>query len=265
MGHNDRERRRLSLQAAVLKPLTLRFLQRAGIGPGMRVLDLGCGVGEVSLIAASLVGPHGHVTGVDLDAPALAIARAKAAETGHANLDFVLSALSDYRPATPYDAVIGRHILIHTPDPVEVIRTAASMVRPQGIVAFHEYDLAHTLPSAPPVPLWDRVNRLFPEFFLRAVPFADIGLRLFSMMQEAGLPAPECMAEAPVDGGAASPIYEWIAETVRSLLPKLEACGIATAAEIDVDTLADRLRDEAVANRATLFGPLLVGAFTRTR
>jgi len=48
MGHSDRERRRLALQAAVLNPLTDSFLRRAGISAGMRILDLGCGIGEVS-------------------------------------------------------------------------------------------------------------------------------------------------------------------------------------------------------------------------
>src|SRR5262245_2275341 len=54
MGHNDRERRRLALQGAMLAPLTEQFLTRAGIGLGMRVLDLGCGVGDVTMIAARL-------------------------------------------------------------------------------------------------------------------------------------------------------------------------------------------------------------------
>ena len=48
MGHNDRERRRLALQAAVINPLTDSFLRRAGVSAGMRVLDLGCGIGEVT-------------------------------------------------------------------------------------------------------------------------------------------------------------------------------------------------------------------------
>lgn len=61
LGHTDRERRRLALQAALLNPLTDSFLRRAGVSAGMRVLDLGCGIGEVTLIAARLVGPHGQV------------------------------------------------------------------------------------------------------------------------------------------------------------------------------------------------------------
>jgi len=67
MGHDDRERRRLALQAAILNPLTEQLLQRAGISTGMHVLDLGCGIGEVSLMAARLVGRHGAVTAIDID------------------------------------------------------------------------------------------------------------------------------------------------------------------------------------------------------
>jgi cyclopropane fatty-acyl-phospholipid synthase-like methyltransferase len=51
MGHDDRERRRLGLQATIINPITEHLLQRAGLAPGMRVLDAGCGVGEVSLVA----------------------------------------------------------------------------------------------------------------------------------------------------------------------------------------------------------------------
>src|SRR5262249_1123434 len=50
MGHDDRERRRLALQASILNPLTEQLLRRAGISTGTHVLDLGCGIGEVSLM-----------------------------------------------------------------------------------------------------------------------------------------------------------------------------------------------------------------------
>jgi len=57
--------------------------------------------------------------------------------------------------------------------------------------------------------------------------------------------------------------YEWIAETVRSLLPRLEALGMTTAAEVDIDTLAQRLRQEAIEKRGVMMGPLMIGAFAR--
>src|SRR5438270_3993914 len=82
MSHTDRERRRLALQASVINPFTSSFLRDAGIAKDMRVLDLGCGIGDVSLIAAQLVGEAGSVAGVDVDPEALAIAESRARDHG---------------------------------------------------------------------------------------------------------------------------------------------------------------------------------------
>src|SRR5215470_9141262 len=97
MGHDDRERRRLSLQASILNPLSDQLLRRAGLSAGMRVLDIGCGVGELSMVAARLVGPTGHVTGIDIDEGALAIAAARAREQGLNHIDFGRGNISEYR------------------------------------------------------------------------------------------------------------------------------------------------------------------------
>src|SRR3712207_9260061 len=82
MGYAEEERQRLIEQAAIYGPATQQFFLDAGIGPGMRVLDVGCGVGDVSLLAADLVGPDGTVVGVDTDPLALGTARARAREAG---------------------------------------------------------------------------------------------------------------------------------------------------------------------------------------
>jgi hypothetical protein len=66
-----------------------------------------------------------------------------------------------------------------------------------------------------------------------------------------------------MDGGPHSPVYEWVAESVRSLLPRMEAFGIATASAVDIDTLTERLRDEAIAKRGVLIAPPIIGAFAR--
>ncbi|MGD0201735.1 MAG: methyltransferase domain-containing protein, partial [Bryobacteraceae bacterium] len=71
MGHTNPERRRLALQASILRPFTERLLREAGIAWGMHVLDIGCGVGDVSMLAAGLVGRNGSVTSVDVDPGAL--------------------------------------------------------------------------------------------------------------------------------------------------------------------------------------------------
>src|SRR5215475_13132076 len=89
MGHNDRERHGLSAQAAILAPITEQLLRRAGVGHGMRIVDFGCGVGDVSMIAARLIGASGQVTGIDIDEAALSIARQRALQDELPNVTFL--------------------------------------------------------------------------------------------------------------------------------------------------------------------------------
>ena len=69
---SDYEMARLELQGRALAPATRMIFATAGIRPGMRVLDLGCGAGDVAFVAANLVGPDGEVVGVDRSPEALA-------------------------------------------------------------------------------------------------------------------------------------------------------------------------------------------------
>jgi len=66
-----------------------------------------------------------------------------------------------------------------------------------------------------------------------------------------------------VESGPDSPAYEYMAQTVRSLLPLIEKMGVATAAEVQIDSLAARLREETVASNATLHLPELIAGWTR--
>ena len=63
LGHSDGELARLNAQARLIDPITRQFLRDAGIIPGMRVLDVGCGAGDVTFLAADLVGGAGEVVG----------------------------------------------------------------------------------------------------------------------------------------------------------------------------------------------------------
>ena len=56
--------------------------------------------------------------------------------------------------------------------------------------------------------------------------------------------------------------YEQVAQITRTLLPLMEKSGVATAEAVAIDTMADRLREEAITRRATLVAPSLIGAWT---
>jgi len=263
MGHDDRERRRLSLQASILNPLSDQLLRRAGLSAGFRVLDIGCGIGELSMVAARLVGPGGHVTGIDIDEGALAIAAARAREQGLNHIDFRHGNISEYRTDATYDAVIGRHILIHTPDPRVVVGMAHSLLNPGGIAVFQEYDFSVIHRPFPEAPLYERIFEIFREFFAK-MGHGNIGTRLFHLFTEEGFPSAQCRVEYPMDGGADSPFYEWVAESFRSIMLRAEALGIVRSDEVvGIDSLAARLKEETILQRGCVPGPAMVGCFAR--
>jgi ubiquinone/menaquinone biosynthesis C-methylase UbiE len=156
LGHADVEVRRLLLQGRLYNDYTEHALRLAGLRPGMRVLDVGSGPGDVSLIAARLVGPTGSVIGVDAAPEMIALAGARAAEQGVSTVHFTQAAIDAITVDEPVDAVVGRLILMHLPDPAATLRRLSSFVRPGGVIAFSENDIAAAR-SIPDIPLFEPV------------------------------------------------------------------------------------------------------------
>jgi len=254
LGHSESEIRRLMFQAAVVAPITSRLLREAGLARGMRVLDLGCGAGDVATLAAEMVGPAGAVVGIDRNAEVLALARSRARAADHKNIEFREGSAEDFNDSTSFDLAIGRHVPTHQADPAAFIRAAASHVSPGGVLAFHEHAIYGGLHSIPLVPLWKQGGDWIIAFHsVRA--HSDAGGRMVEHFHHAGLKPPTMFCEIPVGSGPDSPIYAWLALTLRSALPHLEKIGAATAAEVDIDTLEDRLRKAVVAAHSQALGP----------
>src|SRR5713226_3421722 len=145
LGYTNAEHDRLIRQAARIAPITERLFREAGIGPGQRVLDLGSGVGDVALLAARLAGPSGEVVGIERDAVSIARANARVAEAGLRNVSFTQADVSQIPDSEPFDATVGRFILMWLPDPVAALRSLSRLVRPGGVFAFLEPSLAPVL------------------------------------------------------------------------------------------------------------------------
>jgi SAM-dependent methyltransferase len=117
------------------------MLRAAGIGPGMSVLDVGSGAGDVALLLADLVGPRGRVLGIDANPEVLVCARTRAAAVGLGNVDFRAGRLETFDLPPGFDAVVGRWVLMYLPDPVSFLGHLTGALRPGAIVAFNEMDL----------------------------------------------------------------------------------------------------------------------------
>jgi ubiquinone/menaquinone biosynthesis C-methylase UbiE len=225
LGHSQDEIRRLMRQAAILRPFTERLLRTAEIGPGMRVLDLGYAAGDVSMLAAELVGPSGSVIGIDRNPQIIALASNRAQTAGLRHITFKDVPVDAFSDPDLFDCVIGRYVLVHQADPVDFLRTAARLVRPGGIIALHEVDLAGSFNSRPRVWRWDAAGNLILAALREALPHYDAADRLTEHFFDAGLPVPNLFREMLVGGGVSSPLYEWFADTMRSVWPQLVEMG----------------------------------------
>jgi 2-polyprenyl-3-methyl-5-hydroxy-6-metoxy-1,4-benzoquinol methylase len=255
LGHSAREVRRLRLQADILRPVTERLLRGAGVCPGMRVLDVGCGAGDVSMLAADLVGPSGAVVGVDGSREVLAVARERARAAGYRQVRFEESSVESFADPGCFDVVVGRYVLIHQADPAAFLSRVAGLARPGGVVAFHELNIDSAFRSLPAVPLWEQTGEWIRLAFRSMLPHRDAGGRLIEHFSRAGLPQPTLFCECEVGGDDDSPLYAWAAETLASLLPQLFRQEIVTAEAVGIDSLEARLREAVVAARSQVVGP----------
>jgi ubiquinone/menaquinone biosynthesis C-methylase UbiE len=261
LGHSEAEQDRLIRQATLLAPITERVFRDAGIGAGQRVLDVGCGLGDVSMIAARLVGPSGEVVGIERDAAYVARARERVAAVGCRNVGFIQADMNALEIEGPFDGAVGRLVLNHLPDPVAVLRSVSRLVAPGGVVVFQEASWGPTLAVASRVPLWSLLLTTIHDTLLRSGLSAERGLDLHRMFQEAGLGTPNMHLQMSLAGD--SSLAELETDMLRTLLPAAERHGVSLVALGDLDTLPNRIHAEAVATNAVFGFLAMASAWSR--
>jgi len=122
---------------AQIGPLGHRAMDRAGIAPGERVVDVGCGCGDTTITLGGRVGPQGLVVGIDISAPMLARAVEAARAAGVANVRFENADAQTHRfPPAAFDVVYSRFGVMFFVDPVAAFTNLRAALRPGGRLAF---------------------------------------------------------------------------------------------------------------------------------
>ncbi len=218
LGHSEAELQRLQLQASVIGGVTSRLIADCGIATGWSVLEVGCGAGDVTLLLAAAVGPQGKVLAFDREAKAIDTTRARLTKAGYANIDYMVGDRFDFPGYAPFDAVFGRYILVHQSDPALMLRDAARLTRPGGVIAFHELllDPRGNTYSIPPVASFAAVVDAVGTAYRSNVASPNVADEFVRVFGDAGLPSPtliwECLA-----GNWQSPIVNWAISSYASL------------------------------------------------
>jgi len=263
LGHTDAEHDRLIRQALRVAPTTERFFREAGIERGQRVLDIGSGVGDVAMLLAQLVGPAGEVVGIERDPKSVAKARTRVMEAGLHNVIFEQSDVGEIPDKRPFDAAVGRFILMYLPDPIAALRSISQFVRPGGVFAFQEPYWIPVLAHLAKLPLWFATASLIDEAMRAAAANHEMGTDLYRTFVEAGLPEPEMRMELRF--GKQLDLAQWYHDTLRSLVPQIEQLHLPIERLGSLDTLVERLQAEVAASKTVACWFASVGAWCRKR
>jgi SAM-dependent methyltransferase len=220
---------RLSVLHGLYGPGTRRLLSDAGPQPGMRVADVGCGVGMVTALVGEMVGAGGHVVGFDVSDAQLTEARERV-NCVESNFRFVEASATDTGwPAESFDVVYCRFLLIHLREPEQALREMRRLLKPNGILVCEDGDLT-SAGSEPPSALGafaDLFGRLGP---LRGVDYT-LGRRLYQMVIAAGFEAPAVHYNQPV--AARGELKRLLELSVAEAGPAFVDAGLISDAELD--------------------------------
>jgi len=261
LGSTDTEHKRLIRQAAIFNPISERLFHEAGVGPGQRVLDVGSGLGDVSMLIARLVGPSGQVVGVDNDATTIAKAKERVAKAGFQNIGFTQSDVGEIPRGESFDSIVRRLILEFLPDPGAVVKSLVGLLRPGGILAIQDGCWGPLLVLSADLPIRSKCVTLIYQAFQSSGANMDMERVLFRTFQGAGLPAPTMKIEVPAGGDP--DLIRWTYDLFHSLMPRMRQNNLPIDEVGDIRTLQQRLDAELAA--AGMFGTTigLVGAWSR--
>ncbi|MGZ4278207.1 MAG: methyltransferase domain-containing protein [Solirubrobacteraceae bacterium] len=262
LGSDEAEIARLDAQAASIAGPTELLLRAAGLRPGMRVLDLGTGLGDVAFAVAELVGPEGAVVGIDQAEALLAVADARRVARGAGQVRFELADVHDFRDPERFDAVVTRLLLFHLPDAEAVVRRHAAALHPDGVFAALDFDLG-TARSEPAVPVAQAALGWAQAAFRSAGADPVIGSHLALLLRDAGLRNVGGFGVVRYFGPTDPAGPALLSGVVRALAPQILAAGIASAEELALDTLQDRIARDVAAARAVVVPPAVAGAWGR--
>lgn len=228
---------RLQVLARAHQASTAELLGRAGLCPGMRCLDLGCGGGEVTLELASRAGPAGSVVGIDMDEVTLALAREAAGRRGLANVEFRPMNVNDWDEPGGYDFVYCRFLLSHLSRPAVLLRRMWSAARSGGAIAVEDTDFDGHF-CDPGNDGFDFYWPMYARVVEKNGGDARVGRKLYRYFLQAGIPDPGFRLAQGVDATGE-------AKTLPLLTLQATAESIVSAALASADEVAAAIEDLA--------------------
>jgi SAM-dependent methyltransferase len=259
LAASEAEHARLVAAAGRLADQVREMCARAGLGAGVRVVDVGCGPVGALLELAEIAGPRGTVVGVDSSREAVETARAIVARDGLGHVRVVHGDVHALEPGAlagdgPFDAAHLRFVLVHQADLAATLRRVAALLRPGGrVLVFDLVEDARYPRYDPPVPGSERAWELLFAAAQRRGAAPDVARRLPGLCAEAGLRVLDARGVFRV----LMPAPDFLSATRAALLSARQGIvGTSLATDAEVDAIADELTAAAGRAYRSTQGPL---------
>ena len=222
---------RLEMLEEIFGPHSRQLLVKAGLSKGLRVADIGCGTGLVSLWIGTQVGAEGRVVGVDISCEQLKVAQANAAAAGLTNVSFQEgSAYETNLPCGQFDMIYSRFLMCHIREPAKALREMRALLNPDGILVCEDHDDGGIF-SEPPTRAYQRLVEISDAVNRARGLDSYIGLKLPRLVGEAGFTRPQVMVKQIAE--LRGPNKHFWEITLREATQAILAAGIATQEELD--------------------------------
>ncbi|MEM9594153.1 MAG: methyltransferase domain-containing protein [Acidobacteriota bacterium] len=260
LGHDEREWDRLEQQHRVWRDTLLTSLDARALGPGTRVLEVGCGNGALLRDLAERVGSSGRAVGVERNPEAVARARAALADLPWTTVhEADVFELDGGTLGGSFDLVVMRWVLSFLPSPERVLERVVDHLRPGGLLVVQDYNY-DGIRVEPPQPGLELLFRTVPKVYEHHGGDAWIATRLPRLYSELGLELvavePHCKA-----GGPDSDAFRWAERFFHEHLQTFVDDGLMTEAERDAALTG--WADARITPGSVFFSPLVVNVIGR--
>ena len=245
-------RARLLVLSRIMRPTTLSLLNQAGLRPGMKCLEIGCGSGDVAFDLARMVGPDGRVVATDIDEIKLQLARQAAEQDRLTNLEFRLADIVEDELEN-FDFVHARFVLTHLANPQKALEKVRQAIRPGGVLAVEDVDFRGHF-CHPESAAFSRYVELYTKTAQQRGADPNIGPRLPGLLTKSGFQTVQIKV---VQLAAMSDESKLMAPlTMENIAESVLAEGLASPAE--VDQLVHELYEFARDPDTVISGPRVV-------
>jgi ubiquinone/menaquinone biosynthesis C-methylase UbiE len=222
--------------------MTEQLFMGAGIKPGDKVLDVGCGLGKVTSLISKIVGPTGEVIGIDLNEKNLISAKDNAKNEGLENIKFITSNIDEFSEGD-FDAIVGRRVFMYLPDAQKSIKCLTALLKPNGVFAIQEHSKLYPASFGSPMPLHEKISTIIWDYVKHTGADTTIGLKLFSYLTEVGIQVKDIQSKCIIQTPESPYHYGTI---IKVLSKNIIKSGVASAKDLDIENIQQRLQQELI-------------------